>query len=428
MVPSIPFAQGVAMIAIDRAPRLLLTAVIAAALIAALIPAATLAADFTVRLESARHVGYTFNAAGTVIASKTLTLSKPASVAGSARRDIPTKGIHLKISSGTLAGYWVKESSLAYRPGLAASKTYVPPKTVRIVAGKWETYQFNSSWALTGATGRTVTAETSVTVDRTAVIDGRRYVRVAAGSWTGSWIPGSVASPQRITCQVGSKPTGTTGRMVRSVPSATGRIALTFDMGGRLTPAVSIMNFLVLERACATIFPTAASAQTTEGLKVMAIIKAHPELFELGNHTVNHCNLRDGGGGSKCPSTRPTDAFVAKELQDAEAVFKSLTGRSSVPYWRPPYGAVDTKLVNAAAAAGYPYTMMWSIDTIDWRPVADGGPTAWQMTTKVRTNATPGGIVLMHLGGWNTRDALPAMIAYLRADKLQPTTISHLYR
>jgi hypothetical protein len=34
----------------------------------------------------------------------------------------------------------------------------------------------------------------------------------------------------------------------------------------------------------------------------------------------------------------------------------------------------------------------------------------------------------MHLGGWHTHDALPAMVAQLRAANLQPTTISALLR
>ena len=80
------------------------------------------------------------------------------------------------------------------------------------------------------------------------------------------------------------------------------------------------------------------------------------------------------------------------------------------------------------AAAGYPYTILWSTDTIDWRTVADGGPTAAQSAAKVVAGRTAGGIVLMHLGGWTTRDALPAMIAGLRAAGYTPTTVSALYR
>ena len=56
---------------------------------------------------------------------------------------------------------------------------------------------------------------------------------------------------------------------------------------------------------CATIFPTGAAADTTVGRAVLAEVRAHPELFEVGNHTQHHCNLRDGGGGAACPATAP---------------------------------------------------------------------------------------------------------------------------
>jgi peptidoglycan/xylan/chitin deacetylase (PgdA/CDA1 family) len=78
-----------------------------------------------------------------------------------------------------------------------------------------------------------------------------------------------------------------------------------------------------------------------------------------------------------------------------------------------------------AAAAGYTTTVMWALDTIDWRAVADGGPTALDIATKIR-DVPAGGIVLDHLGGWNTLDGLPYAIAGLRARALTPTSISGL--
>ena len=69
---------------------------------------------------------------------------------------------------------------------------------------------------------------------------------------------------------------------------------------------------------------------------------------------------------------------------------------------------------------------MWDIDTIDWKKIADGGPTTAAIAEKVVSNAQTGSIVLMHLGGYHTFDALPSMVLRLRAGGLQPTTISDL--
>ncbi|MHB8959474.1 MAG: polysaccharide deacetylase family protein [Candidatus Limnocylindrales bacterium] len=125
---------------------------------------------------------------------------------------------------------------------------------------------------------------------------------------------------------------------------------------------------------------------------------------------------------------RPSAAFTTSELRVADSTIAALTGRHTTPYWRPPYGAVNTALVTVAARAGWPYAIMWSTDTIDWRPPADGGPTAASVAAKVIANRTAGGIVLMHLGGYPTRNALPAMLTGLRAAGYTATTVSALYR
>jgi peptidoglycan/xylan/chitin deacetylase (PgdA/CDA1 family) len=386
------------------------------------------AASFGVRLEAAVHRGYTFDTAGAITARKTVTVASPVTVTASARRSIPTHGVYLRLASGTLAGWWVHEDALAFVPGIAATTTYTPVRSVSLMIARYELYTFDSSGVMTAARGRRIAVPTTIHVNRAAVIRGRRYVRIADGAWTGWWVPGTVTAPAAITCSAGSPPTGTKARTVRAVGTATGEIALTFDMGGRVTPALDIMRFLELERVCATIFPTGAVAETLTGRAVLAEVRAHPELFELGNHTVHHCNLRDGGGGASCPAARPSATFAKAELTGAGAIIASISGRRTVPYWRPPYGAVDTTLAAVAAAAGYPYTIMWSTDTIDWRPVADGGPTAASMAAKVIAGRRAGGIVLMHLGGYNTRNALPAMVVGLRAAGYNPTTVSALYR
>lgn len=413
---------------LSLAPRRLLPAlVLAASVLAVQVPPAA-AAGFSVRLEAGPHRAVTFGSGWTVTSSRTVTLSSPTLVTASSRRTEPPGGTWLRITSGALAGSWVRESRLAYLPGFAGSAAFSPARAITLPVGTYELYRFDAAGVMTAARARVVTAPAGVSLDRSAVVRGQRHVRIADGTWAGWWIPGSSASPVRIGCTAGDPPAGTAGVVVRSVPAATGRIALTFDMGGRLEPALRILRYLELERVCATIFPTGAMARTDVGRAVMAEIRAHPELFELGNHTVNHCNLRDGGGGSACPSTRPSDAFATRELQDADAILWELAGRHTTPYWRPPYGAVDSRLVKVAAAAGYPYTMMWSTDTIDWKRVRDGGPTAAQMAAKVVAGRTAGGIVLMHLGGYQTRNALPAMLAGLRAAGYTATSISELYR
>ena len=94
------------------------------------------------------------------------------------------------------------------------------------------------------------------------------------------------------------------------------------------------------------------------------------------------------------------------------------------PRFRPPFGAYDAAVLEAVGAAGYAITVMWDVDTIDWRPESDGGPTRQQIVDKVLNNAEGGSIVLMHLGGYNTFEALPSIVAGLRARGYEPGTVS----
>jgi peptidoglycan/xylan/chitin deacetylase (PgdA/CDA1 family) len=181
---------------------------------------------------------------------------------------------------------------------------------------------------------------------------------------------------------------------------------------------------------CATIFATGVMSQTAKGQQVMAIIKANPQLFEIANHTMFHCDLVRGGGGS--PTTAPcaggpfSAERIRNELADAEAILRAGTGQNPQPYWRPPYGSVNQAVINAAAAAGYTKTFMWDVDTIDWKPISDGGPTAEQIAAKVINNSVNGSNVLFHLGGYETLDSLRLIVPGLRDRGFKLTSLSDL--
>jgi peptidoglycan/xylan/chitin deacetylase (PgdA/CDA1 family) len=69
---------------------------------------------------------------------------------------------------------------------------------------------------------------------------------------------------------------------------------------------------------------------------------------------------------------------------------------------------------------------MWDIDTIDWKPTTDGGPTTAGIVATITAKAQGGSIVLMHLGGWHTLEALPAILAAVQAKGLTPVTLGEM--
>jgi peptidoglycan/xylan/chitin deacetylase (PgdA/CDA1 family) len=237
-------------------------------------------------------------------------------------------------------------------------------------------------------------------------------------------------SPQVAGCRAGNRVAAGAEETFYTVPNAGRGVALTFDMGGRLDPALAILSFLVDNRVCATLFPTGAMSQTAIGQQVLAVVRAHPDLFEIGNHTMHHCDLVSGGAGSPstapCAGGPPTADFIRRELTDAAAILQAGTGQNPQPYWRPPYGSVSQAVLDAAASVGYTKTFMWDIDTIDWKPIADGGPTAEQIASKVITESQDGSNVLMHVGGYETLDALRIMVPGLRERGFSLTSLSDL--
>jgi peptidoglycan/xylan/chitin deacetylase (PgdA/CDA1 family) len=186
-----------------------------------------------------------------------------------------------------------------------------------------------------------------------------------------------------------------------------GEIALTFDMGGRVGDALAIVDWLVEHEVHATVFMTGAMADnvnTDAGRQVLAIVDDHPELFTLGNHSYTHRDFRTLSA-----------AEIREELRRTEVAVAPWCSQDLHPFFRPPNGGYDAEVLAAVGAAGYRDTVTWDVDTIDWRPIVNDppGPTADQIVAKVLDRAQGGSIVLMHLGGYETFEALPRVVAGL---------------
>ena len=75
------------------------------------------------------------------------------------------------------------------------------------------------------------------------------------------------------------------------------------------------------------------------------------------------------------------------------------------PYFRPPFGARNRRVLDVAAAAGF-RSVYWSLDSGDWLPRATAGAVAG----KILRYAEPGDIVVEHVGSDATAAALPVVL------------------
>ena len=135
-------------------------------------------------------------------------------------------------------------------------------------------------------------------------------------------------------------------------------------------------------------------------------------------------------GGLLVPDSSPPSSLsaarIADELPQAEAAIQRHAVQSPRPLFRSPFGAWDAELLNGVGSAGYGWTVLWDLDTIDWKPISDGGPTAEQIIAKVLSGAQGGSIVLMHLGGHETLEAMPGIVDGLLALGYSLVTLQRL--
>jgi peptidoglycan-N-acetylmuramic acid deacetylase len=172
------------------------------------------------------------------------------------------------------------------------------------------------------------------------------------------------------------------------------QIALTFDAGASAEPLPKILAALRQAGIHSTFFLTGNWSKDNPDA-VKAIVAAG---HELGNHSVTHTDF-----------TTLTDAQIVDELETTEEIVQKIAGRTTKPFFRPPYGARDRRVLAAAWSAGY-RSVYWTIDSGDWLEDA----TVDRVVNKILSNAVNGAVVVEHVGSTQTGDGLPRIIAGLR--------------
>jgi peptidoglycan/xylan/chitin deacetylase (PgdA/CDA1 family) len=180
-------------------------------------------------------------------------------------------------------------------------------------------------------------------------------------------------------------------------------VALTFDAGSDAGHTGQILDLLRDQRVRATFGLTGAWVRANPALARRIAAEGHL----LVNHTDRHLSFTGRSTGT-APLTR---AQRVQAVAAAEECIRRITGSPGLPWFRPPYGDRDAGVDRDVGAAGYRYELMWTVDSLGWK----GIPPA-EVTRRVVDAATPGEIVLLHVGAASTDwDALPGILSGLRA-------------
>ena len=180
-------------------------------------------------------------------------------------------------------------------------------------------------------------------------------------------------------------------------------LAVNVDWGEDIVPGM--IDLFEKEEISATFFVTGRFASKFPQVVKSIATAGH----EVGNHGYSHKHPDKIG-------------FVEnqREISRTEEELKQVVGKP-VKLYAPPYGECSVPVVEAAEKLGYK-TIMWTIDTVDWK-----GGTARGIADKVVTKAQNGAIILMHPKPV-TLEALPIIIRELKAQGYEFQKISQIIR
>nr|WP_255635518.1 polysaccharide deacetylase family protein [Azospirillum sp. 412522] len=177
--------------------------------------------------------------------------------------------------------------------------------------------------------------------------------------------------------------------------------ALTFDDGPHRTVTRQVLDILNQEGVRATYFPVGRIAERQGELIHDFVAGGH----EIGNHSLTHSDLRK------------MDAAGARyEIAETNRILRSF-GANPVLF-RPPYGRYSEELLNIAREE-HMGSVLWSIDTRDWQV-----RNADKIVSQIKLGGLPGNVFLMHSTYPSTAQALPRVIAELRAKGCEFVTLS----
>ncbi|MBX3070988.1 MAG: SH3 domain-containing protein [Thermomicrobiales bacterium] len=322
---------------------------------------------------------------------------------------------------------WYQIRTNAYGTGWA-SGTYLrlisaaqptatpPPGTIGIGASVQTTAVLNLR------TGPSLTSTIAA-----VMVNGARATVVAGPTWAGGipwyqvrttaygtgWASGNYLVLAGTSALL-TKPTDGLSRLIYNGVSSRNEVAITIDAGADRGWAEEMLDVLAANGVKVTWGMTGAWASANPDLIERMVNEGH----QIMNHTWSHPSFT---GVSASPAMTSSTARKSELTGTADYVY-NLTGYRMSPYWRPPYGDINTSVRRDAYDAGYWQTVMWSIDSMGWN-----GASVSQILNKCAWGAKAGDIILLHVG-YSSKDyaSLQQMITILQNRGFALVTVEEL--
>src|SRR4030042_2456586 len=130
------------------------------------------------------------------------------------------------------------------------------------------------------------------------------------------------------------------------------QIIFTFDGGAGNNSADKILEIAQKYNLKLTFFMTGKFAEKYPDTIKKIAASGH----EIFNHTYSHPHL-----------TQISDEQIREEFTKAEDIISNLTGTTTKPFFRAPYGERNQHILEVAQSLGY-QSVFWTTDALDWMP------------------------------------------------------------
>ena len=236
----------------------------------------------------------------------------------------------------------------------------------------------------------------------------------ATATPTPTQTPTPLPPPPTATPTVPPRPAGPRAQVIRRGDPGRNVVALTFDAGADTGYAAQILDTLRDKGVAASFGMTGQWAERNPDLLRRMAEEGHAFI----NHSYDHASFT-GLSTGRAPLTQEQRWA---ELDSTEQIVANLTGGTTKPYFRPPFGDYDDSVNYDVFARGYAYSVLWSVDSEGWR-----GRSADEIVQICLSQAQPGAIYILHVGSASQdAAALPRIIDGLRAQGYEFVTIREL--
>jgi peptidoglycan/xylan/chitin deacetylase (PgdA/CDA1 family) len=152
---------------------------------------------------------------------------------------------------------------------------------------------------------------------------------------------------------------GTSATSVSRGNTSRKMVSYTFDAGSDLGYAGAILDFLRDNNVKASFGMTGkwASANPTYVQR----------MANEGHHILNHTWSHDSFTGFSTGRSALSPARRTEELVTTNNKIIALTGKSTRPYFRPPYGDYNSGVLRDIGANRFSKNIMWSVDSLGWK-------------------------------------------------------------